>query len=201
MTRARDTRLDAPGVEVLGPAVEDAVRALLEAVGEDPDRKGLRETPARVARFWREFLEHDPGKLDTRFESVRTDQLVAVTGMRVWSLCEHHLLPFWCDVSVGYLAGDTVLGLSKFARIAHRHAHRLQLQERLVDGIAEEVARRAETESVAVVARGVHLCMVMRGVRTEATMTSSSMRGVFRHNPFARQEFMDLVAMDGGGTR
>lgn len=175
-----------------------AVRQLLEAVGEDPDRPGLQETPGRVARFWHEFMDYEPGRLDTVFDSVRTDQLVAVTGIRVWSLCEHHLLPFWCDVSVGYMARDHVLGLSKFARIAHQHAHGLQVQERLVDGIARDVAQLAQTDSVAVVARGVHLCMVMRGIRTEAVMTSSALHGLFRDNPAARQEFMGLVAMDGG---
>lgn len=177
--------------------VARAVRALLEAMGQDPEREGLRDTPRRVAEFWKEFMDYDPGKLETTFESVRTDQMVAVTGMRVWSVCEHHLLPFWCDVSVGYIAQDRVLGLSKFARIAHRHAHQLQLQERLVDGIAAEVKARARSSSVAVVARGVHLCMVMRGIRTPAVMTSSAMHGAFRENPVARQEFMALVGLDG----
>jgi len=80
--------------------VKDLVRELLEALGEDPDREGLIETPRRIANFWRDFIEYDAGKLDTTFAAVKHNQMVAVTGMRVWSMCEHHMLPFWCDVSI-----------------------------------------------------------------------------------------------------
>ena len=107
--------------------LKELVREMLIALGEDPDREGLLETPRRIANFWREFIEYEPGKLDTTFSSVKHNQMVAVTGMRVWSMCEHHMLPFWCDVSVAYIAEDKVLGLSKFARIAHKNAHALSL--------------------------------------------------------------------------
>lgn len=177
--------------------IQRAVREILVAIGEDPEREGILSTPARVAAWWQEFLAPEPQDLDTTFEAVATDQMVAVTGIRVWSLCEHHLLPFWCDISIGYIAQDRVLGLSKFARLARRRAGRLQVQERLVDDIAGDVRRLARTTSVAVVGRGVHLCMLMRGVRTHATMTSSALTGAFRENPVARQEFMALVGMDG----
>jgi GTP cyclohydrolase IA len=176
-------------------AVERAVTDLLKAIGEDPERPGLVDTPARVARYWREFIQYNPGNCSTTFEAVTTDQLVTVTGMRVWSLCEHHLLPFWCDVSIGYVAQDRVVGLSKLGRIAHKHAHRLQIQERLVDDIATEVQELARTNAVAVVAQGVHLCMAMRGVKTPHHMTSSAVRGAFRDNPHLRSEFFRLVSM------
>ena len=107
--------------------------------------------------------------------------------------CEHHLLPFWCDVSVGYIATDAVLGLSKFGRIAKKYAHRLQLQEQLVHQIADEVEQVTGSPNVAVLAQGEHLCMSMRGVETPAIMKSSVMRGVFFHSPTARQEFLSLA--------
>lgn len=119
--------------------------------------------------------------------------MVTVTGMRVWSLCEHHLLPFWCDVAIGYIARDHILGLSKLARIAHQHAHKLQLQEQLVQQIAEHVARAGQTEDVAVVAQGEHLCMTMRGVRTEGLMVSSVMKGAFLKAGTVRSEFLDIA--------
>jgi GTP cyclohydrolase I len=168
-------------------------RALLIAIGEDPEREGLRETPRRFAQMWREFIDHDPGKLVTTFESVETDQLVLVGPMRIWSKCEHHLVDFWCDVTIGYVAGDRVLGLSKFARIAHHRGHRLQLQERLVTEIARDVQDAVQTPNVAVFARGEHLCMTARGIRTAALVTSSSLWGAFRKDRDLRHEFLSLA--------
>ena len=168
-------------------------REVLVAIGEDPDREGLVETPRRWASWWREFIEYQPGNTNTVFESVKTDQLVVVSGIKVWSLCEHHLLPFWSEVSIGYIAGGHVLGLSKFARIAHQFAHRLQLQERLVDQIAGEVERVVGTPDVAVLAKGQHLCMTMRGIKAPALMTTSVMRGAFRHSESARAEFLSIA--------
>lgn len=192
------------GVDV--EAAKVAVRDLLVALGEDPNREGLLDTPRRVADMWAEFLDYDPGRLGTMFESETVDQLVVVSGMRVWSMCEHHLLPFWCDVAVGYLsqpaadAGGTaaprVIGLSKMGRIAHKHAHRLQLQERLVSGIASDLRAALGHAHVAVVARGEHLCMTARGVRTPHRMTSSDLHGAFRE-PALRAEFLALADLKG----
>jgi GTP cyclohydrolase I len=111
----------------------------------------------------------------------------------VASLCEHHLLPFWCDVSIGYIPDEKVLGLSKFARIAHQFAHRLQLQEQLGQQIANEITRITGTMNVAVVLKGEHLCMTARGIRTPGRMTSSVMRGVFRTESETRMEFLRLI--------
>lgn len=173
-------------------AVKKATVDLLRAIGENPEREGLQETPLRVAKWWREFIDYDPGKLSTSFGQVESDQLVVVSGMRVWSLCEHHLLPFWCDVTVAYLVNGKMLGLSKLARLAHLHAHRLQVQERLVNGIAEDVEGIVGHSNVAVVASGVHLCMVMRGIKTPGTMQSSALRGSFKSNASLRAELMAL---------
>jgi GTP cyclohydrolase I len=176
------------------PKLLEVGYALLLAIGEDPERSGLLDTPRRWANFWRELIEYDPGATETTFEAVATDQMVCVSGMRVFSLCEHHLMPFWCDVNIGYITGDKVLGLSKFARIAHKFAHSLQLQERLGQQIADEVSRMTETEDVAVVLHGSHTCMTARGIRTAGTMTSSVMRGVFRKEHETRMEFLRLAS-------
>jgi GTP cyclohydrolase I len=169
-------------------------RELLIAIGEDPDREGLRDTPRRWADAWREFIEYDPGVLDTSFEATSTNQIVAVSGLRVSSLCEHHLIPFICDISIGYIPKDKVLGLSKFARIAHKFAHQLQLQERLGQEIANEISSITGTEDVAVVLKGEHFCMSMRGIRTSGTMAVSIMRGVFSKSNDMRMEFLKLTA-------
>jgi GTP cyclohydrolase IA len=176
------------------PRLLDLGRELLVAIGEDPDREGLRDTPRRWADTWREFIEYEPGSTETTFSSVSADQMVCVSGMRVWSMCEHHMLPFWCDVSVGYITHDRVLGLSKFARIAHKFAHQLQLQERLGQQIADEVERITCSQDVAVVLKGEHLCMSSRGIRTPGLMTSSVMRGVFRAESETRSEFLGLIS-------
>jgi GTP cyclohydrolase I len=166
---------------------------LLKAIGEDPTREGLQDTPRRFANWWREFIEYEPGETNRTFETVTTDQMVVISGLRVWSLCEHHLLPFWCDISIGYIARDKVLGLSKFARIAHKYAHRLQIQERLTHQIADEVQHITGSNDVAVLARGEHLCMVARGIKTSGLMTSSVMRGIFFEGQSARYEFLSLA--------
>ncbi len=174
-------------------SLADIGRALLATLGEDVQRPGLVETPRRFAEFWSSFINYDDKNTNTSFNSVTTDQMVVVSGIRVWSMCEHHLLPFWCDVAIGYIAEERVLGLSKFGRIAKLAARRLQLQERLVDDIANGIAAAAKTNNVAVLAQGVHTCMVMRGIEIPAVMTSSVMRGIFKHGPSTRSEFIDLV--------
>jgi GTP cyclohydrolase IA len=179
-------RVDYPRLLALG-------RELLFAIGEDPDREGLRETPRRWADSWREFIEYNPGTTETTFASVSSDQLVCMSGIRVASLCEHHLLPFWCDVSIGYIPNAKVLGLSKFARIAQQFAHRLQLQERLGEQIADEISRITGTQNVAVVLKGEHYCMATRGIRMPGRMTSSVMRGVFRTESQTRMEFLRMI--------
>jgi GTP cyclohydrolase I len=174
-------------------ALLDLGRALLLALGEDPERAGLQDTPRRWADWWREFIEYDPGSTETVFQSSSQD-LVCVSGMRVFSLCEHHLLPMWCDVSIGYVPRATVVGLSKFARIAHKFAHHLQIQEHLGQQIADEICRVSKSDDVIVLVRGEHLCMSGRGIRTAATMTSLATRGLFLERGERRQEFLSLCS-------
>ncbi len=177
--------------------VESATRMLLVAIGEDPDREGLVDTPARVARWWAEFIDYDPGDLATSFSSVQVDQLVVVTGVRVWSLCEHHLLPFNADLAMAYLTTDDdgeagkLLGLSKLGRIAHQAAHKLQMQERLVDEVANGMRAQLGHSNVAVLASGEHLCMTMRGIQTPHTMHTSALYGAFRDDPATRAELYE----------
>jgi GTP cyclohydrolase I len=173
--------------------LEDIALRLLIEIGEDPNREGLRDTPRRYARWWREFTDYEPGTIDTVFEAVSSNQTVIVSDMNVWSLCEHHLLPFNCSITVAYRAHGSILGLSKFARIAHKHAHKLQLQERLVNDIAEEIEEVTGSADVAVIGKGEHLCMSMRGIRTSSLMTSAVFRGVFEMEGPARSEFLSLL--------
>lgn len=173
--------------------VEDCAYALLLAIGEDPTREGLRDTPRRYAKWWEEFITYEPGCTETTFTTVSSDQMIVVSGLKVWSLCEHHLLPFWCDVSIGYIAKNKILGLSKFGRIAQKFAHRLQVQEQLVSQIAAEIITQTKSSDVAVIAKGQHLCMEIRGIKMPGVMTSSVMRGAFRKESDTRAEFLRLA--------
>lgn len=173
--------------------IEKICRELLVAIGEDPDREGLKDTPRRWAGFWSEFIDYNSGNNDVTFSQVEMDQMIVIKGMKVWSLCEHHLIPFWAEINIGYLPGNRVLGLSKFARIAQKHAHRLQIQERLCRDIADEIQHLAMTEDVAVICTGEHLCMTMRGIKMPGLMKTSVLRGAFRSDHKARNEFFQIL--------
>lgn len=181
-------------------ALEDLARALLVEIGEDPERDGLKQTPARFARWWREFLDGGEGEATlTTFPSEGANDMVAVTGLRVWSLCEHHLLPFYVDLTMAYIPRERLLGLSKFARLARREARRLQVQERLVRDIARALEKVTGSPDIAVIGDGEHLCMSMRGVRAPHRMHSSRTGGVFRSAGEARQELFSLVGLSRHG--
>jgi GTP cyclohydrolase I len=173
--------------------IEELINELLVEIGEDINREGLKETPKRVAQFWHDFINYKPGKIETVFTSVSTDQLIILKDIKVWSLCEHHLLPFWCNVSVAYLSDNKIVGISKLARIIHQHAHKFQVQERLVNDILMDVKKLTGSENVAVIGQGEHLCMLMRGIQTNAIMVSSALSGQFRDNYPLRAEFLNLV--------
>lgn len=166
---------------------------LIEALGYDPASEGLRDTPNRWARWWQEFLTPEPpARLDSMFDVAESSRLVVVGGMRIWSMCEHHLMPFSVDISIGYVPKGRVLGLSKFARLSLQLAHRLQLQERLVSEIADATAQLTSSSDVAVLACGRHLCMEARGVKMPAVTTSLVTRGSFDTDPSLRAEFIAL---------
>ena len=176
--------------------IEVATRALLVALGENPDREGLAETPKRVARFWREFLAPSTANMDTAFECAY-DELIMVSGIREYSFCEHHLLPFTVEAAVAYIPNDgRVLGLSKLVRIVSACSHRLQIQERLADDIADELVALSGSPDVAVALTGQHLCMALRGVRMpSATATTIVVRGKFRESALTKQEFLQLCKL------
>ena len=176
-----------------------AVRQLLLAVGEDPTRQGLRETPDRVARMYTELLDGywvDPVALvnDAVFEETY-DEMVIVRDIEFYSLCEHHLLPFLGRAHVAYFPRGKVIGLSKIPRIVDMFARRLQVQERLTRQIAEFIDNLLNPFGVAVVIEGLHLCATMRGVKKhDARMTTSAMFGAFRKNIATRQEFLENIS-------
>ncbi|MFB9145118.1 GTP cyclohydrolase I FolE [Halomonas alkalicola] len=173
-------------------------RQILLALGEDPEREGLRDTPKRAAKAM-QFLNR--GYVQSLEEIVNgavfeseTDEMVLVKDIELYSMCEHHLLPFIGKCHIAYLPSGRVLGLSKFARIVDMFARRMQIQENLTRQIAEAVQQVTDARGVAVVVEAKHLCMMMRGVEKQnSSMTSSVMLGAFRDNPSTRQEFLTLV--------
>ena len=173
--------------------IEEAIVTLLRYIGEDPDRDGLRDTPARVARAWREMTsgyDDDPATILGRTFDESSDEMIILRGISFYSTCEHHLLPFYGTATVGYLPGK-VVGISKLARLVECFARRLQIQERMTRQIAEAVETHLDARGVAVVLRAHHLCMGCRGVRQEETeMVTSSMLGTLRSDATSRSEFL-----------
>lgn len=178
---------------------EAAVRTLIEWAGDDPDREGLLETPARVARAYKELFsgyESNPRDyLERTFEEVGGyDELVVLRDIRVVSFCEHHMLPFLGTAHVGYLPSNRVVGISKLARVVQGFARRLQIQEKLTAEIARAIHDILQPRGVGVVIVSEHSCMTMRGVNTPGSrLTTSHLLGVVRDDPRTRQEFLELV--------
>ncbi len=174
---------------------EEAVATLLRFIGEEPERDGLRDTPARVVKAWREMTAgyaEEPAEILARTFDESSDELVILRGISFYSTCEHHLLPFYGQAVVGYLPGK-VVGISKLARLVECFAKRLQVQERMTRQIAEAVETHLEARGVGVVLRAHHLCMGCRGVRQEETeMVTSSMLGTLRTDATSRAEFLKL---------
>lgn len=178
--------------------IEDLTRKLLIKLGEDPERQGLKKTPERVARMY-EFLTSG---YNTSLESIVNeaifcedyDEMVCVTDIRFYSMCEHHLLPFFGRAHVGYIPDGRLIGLSKIPRIVELFSRRFQLQERLTEQIAECINDVLNPKGVGVVMEARHMCMQMRGVEKEdAVATTSAMRGVFKENARTRNEFLSLI--------
>ena len=178
---------------------EAAVRELLIAVGEDPDREGLVETPARVARAYEEVfagLHEDPKVHLEKSFSENHRELVLVRDIPIYSTCEHHLVPFYGQAHIGYIPGPEgkVTGLSKLARVADMYAKRPQVQERLTAQIADAIVDKLHASAVIVVIECEHLCMAMRGIRKPgATTTTSAVRGGFQNNAASRAEVLSLI--------
>lgn len=182
--------------------VEELIRELLIEIGEDPDREGLIKTPERYAKAM-EFLtkgyREDPEEIiNNAVFSSEANNMIILKDIEVYSMCEHHMLPFFGRCHVGYIAKDKVLGVSKIARIVDMYARRLQIQERLTVQIAEEIKKAVDAEGVGVVMECQHLCMMMRGVEKQnSLMTTSSVLGSFRKNLSTREEFLNLLNRPG----
>jgi len=178
---------------------EAAVRELLLAVGEDPDRPGLEETPARVARAYEEVfagLHTDPTEVLNKSFAEDHRELVLVRDIPIYSTCEHHLVPFYGKAHIGYIPGPEgkVTGLSKLARLADLYAKRPQVQERLTSQIADALVEKLRAQAVIVVIECEHLCMAMRGIRKPgSTTTTSAVRGGFKTNAASRAEVLSLI--------
>ena len=179
------------------PRIERAVREILAAVGEDPDREGLRETPARVARMYAELfagLRQDPRQHLRQAFAEKYDEIVLVRDIAFDSMCEHHLLPFMGRAHIGYLPDGRVLGLSKLARVVEAVSRRPQVQERMTEQIADLLEHDLGAKGVAVVVEATHTCMTVRGVRKPGSLcVTSAIKGVFRSNVSSRAEVMSLI--------
>lgn len=177
--------------------IRAAVREILLAVGEDPDREGLAETPDRVARMYAEMfagLRQDPREHLQKTFTQKYDEVVLVKDIHFASMCEHHLLPFTGKAHVAYLPKGKIVGLSKLARVVEVVAHRPQVQERMTEQIADLLVEELDARGVAVILEAAHTCMTIRGVRKDSSVcTTSAMRGMFRDNPSTRAELMALI--------
>jgi GTP cyclohydrolase IA len=184
------------------PRIQRAVREILAAVGEDPDREGLLETPARVSRMYAELfsgLHEDPREHLQKFFSEEYDELVLVRDISFNSMCEHHLLPFMGVAHVGYIPDGKVIGLSKLARVVEVVSKRPQVQERMTEQVANLLIEELNVKGVAVVVEATHTCMTIRGIRKPGSLcVTSAMKGIFRSNLSSRSEVMTLIY---GGRR
>lgn len=179
--------------------ISNAIHELIQAVGENIEREGMRETPDRVARMYTELLAGywtDPVELiNGAIFDVSYDEMVLVRDIEFYSLCEHHMLPFLGRAHVAYIPRGKVIGLSKIPRVVDLYARRFQVQERMTRQIADFISEVLNPHGVAVVLEAVHLCSVMRGVKKhDARMTTSAMHGAFRKNLATRQEFLDSIS-------
>ena len=181
--------------------IENAFREILLAIGEDPDREGLQETPKRVANMYEEIfagLNEDPAKHLKMFREGQSDEIVIVRDIPMYSMCEHHFLPFVGKAHIAYIPNDDglVIGLSKLARIVNSYARRPQLQERLTAQIADFIQDSMNPKGVAVVVEAEHLCMTMRGIRAAGSKTqTSALRGSMRKDARTRAEVMTLLGI------
>jgi GTP cyclohydrolase I len=182
------------------PRIERAIREILAAVGEDPNREGLRETPARVARMYAELFSglHDDPRVHLRkFFTEKYDEMVLVRDISFNSMCEHHLLPFTGVAHIGYIPNGKVVGLSKLARVVESVSRRPQVQERMTEDIANLLIEELDVKGVAVVIEATHSCMTIRGVRKPGSIcVTSAMKGLFRSNLSSRSEVMTLIYGD-----
>jgi len=176
--------------------VRENIRRLLEYIGENPDREGLKDTPTRVIKSYSEIFsgyKQNPKEIFKAIFNEKYDEMVISKNIEFYSMCEHHMLPFFGKIHIGYIPNKKVLGISKLSRLVEIYSRRLQIQERLVEQIADELNSSLKPKGVIVVAEAVHMCMVMRGVKKQnSKMITSAIRGAFKKQP-AREEFLNLI--------
>ena len=196
-------KLEVVGAAISDPEVEEAFRTVLKWIGEDPDRDGLRETPHRLRRAFREYFagyDDDPAQVlrKTFSEVDGYDEMIVLRGVTFESHCEHHVAPIIGRAWVGYIPNKRVVGISKLARVVEIFSKRLQIQERLTAQIANTIEEVLSPQGVAVVVKAAHHCMISRGIHKRgADLVTSRMLGVFRDSPVTRGEFLALVNADG----
>lgn len=174
--------------------IKQGIRLFLEGIGEDPDREGLRETPERIARMWEEFEEIRTFDMKLFEEFGTYNEMVLVKDIRFYSICEHHLLPFFGKAHVAYIPDGVICGLSKLVRVVRAFSLRPQLQERLTEEIADFLEKELKPKGVGVVIEAEHLCMSMRGVMSPGHITTTSaLRGLFLKDMRTREEFLKLI--------
>jgi GTP cyclohydrolase I len=198
MSKPTEIVLHENKLEMPKESIADLVRKMIQLVGEDPNREGLRKTPERFEKAFKfltgGYLQNVDTVLNGATFSVHYDEMVVVKDIEFFSLCEHHLLPFFGKAHVAYLPSKRVLGLSKIARLVNMFARRLQIQERMTSQIAESIQEKISPEGVGVIIEARHLCMQMRGVEKQhGQAVTSAMLGSFRHNKQTRDEFLSLV--------
>ncbi len=198
MTKPTELMLHDSKLELAGENIADLVRKMIALAGEDPNREGLRKTPERFEKAFRFLTSGYHQNVDSVLNgatfSVAYDEMVVVKDIEFFSLCEHHLLPFFGKAHVAYLPNKRVLGLSKIARLVNMFARRLQIQERMTSQIAQAIEEKLSPEGVGVIIEARHLCMQMRGVEKQhGQAVTSAMLGSFRHNKQTRDEFLSLV--------
>lgn len=179
--------------------MKDLLKEMIRCIGDDPMREGLLDTPRRVIKSWDELYSgyhQDPKEVLTLFSADGYDQLVLLKDIEIYSMCEHHMLPFFGKAHIAYLPGKKIIGISKLARLIEIYARRLQIQERIGDQVTEALMNYLEAQGAACIIEAKHMCMCSRGVsKQNSIMTTSSMKGIFMTDSTARNELLQLIAM------
>ena len=181
---------------------KEQITNLLHFIGEDPLREGLQDTPKRVLKSWKNEIfkgyNQDPKALFTTFENEKYDQIILCRNIEIYSMCEHHMLPFFGTAHVAYIPSERIIGVSKLARLVDMYARRLQIQERIGQQVTDDLMNYLQPKGAACIINAVHMCMRMRGCsQQQSSMITSSMKGVFLSDPAARGELMDLIMLRG----
>lgn len=177
--------------------IQNHITEIIKHIGEDPNREGLLKTPQRVEKAYQDLFSgynKNPAEFITTFEGENYDEMIVARGIEFYSMCEHHMLPFFGKITIAYIPNEKIIGLSKMPRLIEVFSRRLQNQERMTDQIADAMVKHLQPKGVGIVVTAQHLCMMSRGVEKQgAHMVTSSLRGLFKNNPDTRSEFLSLA--------